>query len=298
MPWANEELARQFGEIVELLSPSLFGGNRVVVVRRGQDARKDLVAALEAAANAPGTTLAPAALVIARIEYPKLDFSDTRRELDAIAAAVGVILAALYLLWAYQRVFHGEPDEDSAATPDLTWREGLVMAPLVGLIVFLGVYPQPMLDRIQPSVDRLVDHVEDHSDYEQPEVATEGAGESAEGEHGDTEETEEAAPVVDLMAALRQSVERAEERRERTVDGERTRVQDRERPPGNRDPEHPGQDVGERHCRGGRREHELQTFIRPQRLDAVFQAQVGNRALRLIEPTLALVDHRDDVEGG
>jgi NADH-quinone oxidoreductase subunit M len=110
----------------------------------------------------------------------------------AVVAAVGVILAALYLLWAYQRVFHGEPDEDNAATPDLSWREGLVMAPLVGLIVFLGVYPQPMLDRIQPSVDRLVAHVEDHSDYEQPDVATNGAGDTAADGHEDG--GEEAAP--------------------------------------------------------------------------------------------------------
>jgi NADH-quinone oxidoreductase subunit M len=108
-----------------------------------------------------------------------------------VVAAVGVILAALYLLWAYQRVFHGEPDEENADTPDLSWKEGLVMAPLVGLIVFLGVYPQPMLDRIQPSVDRLVSHIEDHSDYEQPEVATAGAGEAA-GDHEHDEE--EAAP--------------------------------------------------------------------------------------------------------
>jgi NADH-quinone oxidoreductase subunit M len=105
-----------------------------------------------------------------------------------IVAAVGVILAALYLLWAYQRVFHGEPDEENAATPDLTWREGLVMAPLVGLIVFLGVYPQPVLDRIQPSVDRLVAHIEDNSDYEQPDVASTGAGDSADGDHSDGEE--------------------------------------------------------------------------------------------------------------
>ena len=39
-----------------------------------------------------------------------------------VVAAVGVILAALYLLWAYQRVFHGEPDEENAETPDLTWQ--------------------------------------------------------------------------------------------------------------------------------------------------------------------------------
>jgi NADH-quinone oxidoreductase subunit M len=90
----------------------------------------------------------------------------------AVVAATGVILAALYLLWAYQRVFHGEPDADNADTPDLTWREGLVMAPLLGLIVFLGVYPKPMLERIEPAVDRLVSHIEHHSDYVQPDVAS------------------------------------------------------------------------------------------------------------------------------
>ena len=92
----------------------------------------------------------------------------------AIVAAAGVILAAVYLLWAYQRVFHGEPDEDNAATPDLTWREGLVMAPLLGLIVFLGVYPKPMLERIEPSVERLVEHVEEHSDFRVPDAGREG----------------------------------------------------------------------------------------------------------------------------
>jgi len=100
----------------------------------------------------------------------------TRRWFTVVAAG-GVILAALYLLWAYQRVFHGEPDEENAGMPDMTWREGLVMAPLLGLIVFLGVYPKPMLDRIEPSVARLVSHIEDHSDYTEPEVATAGAGE-------------------------------------------------------------------------------------------------------------------------
>jgi NADH:ubiquinone oxidoreductase subunit 4 (subunit M) len=100
-----------------------------------------------------------------------------------VAAAAGVILAALYLLWAYQRVFHGEPDEDNAGFPELSWREGMVMAPLLGLIVFLGVYPRPVLERIEPSVDRLVAHIEAHSDYVQPEVATAGAGDDA--EHAD-----------------------------------------------------------------------------------------------------------------
>jgi NADH-quinone oxidoreductase subunit M len=88
----------------------------------------------------------------------------------AVVAAVGVILAALYLLWAYQRVFHGEPDEDNRTFPEIRWQEGLVMAPLVVLIVFLGVYPKPVLDRMAPSVDRLIAHVEDNSDFVSPSV--------------------------------------------------------------------------------------------------------------------------------
>ncbi|PLS75163.1 MAG: NADH-quinone oxidoreductase subunit M [Actinobacteria bacterium] len=89
----------------------------------------------------------------------------------AVVATVGVILAALYLLWAYQRVFHGTPTGDNVGLPDMTRREKTVMAPLVVLIVFLGVYPKPVLDRIDPSVDRLIDHVESRTDYRQPPVA-------------------------------------------------------------------------------------------------------------------------------
>ena len=93
-----------------------------------------------------------------------------------VAAASGVILAAVYLLWAYQRVFHGEPDEANAATPDLKLADGLVLAPLLAAIVFVGVYPKPMLERIEPAVDKLIAHVEQHSDYREPEVAKKGTG--------------------------------------------------------------------------------------------------------------------------
>ncbi len=105
----------------------------------------------------------------------------TRRWWTVVAAA-GVILAALYLLWAYQRVFHGEPDEDNRHFPEMSWREGLVLAPLLGLIVFLGIYPKPVLDRMTPSIDRLIVHVEDNSDFvsperpEQPVLASTGEG--------------------------------------------------------------------------------------------------------------------------
>ena len=91
-----------------------------------------------------------------------------------VVAAFGVVFAALYLLWAYQRVFHGEPSEENEGFAELHWKEGLVLAPLVALIVFIGVYPKPMLERIEPSVERLILHVERRSDYEEPEVAERG----------------------------------------------------------------------------------------------------------------------------
>ena len=90
----------------------------------------------------------------------------TRRWWTVVAAA-GVILAALYLLWAYQRVFHGEPDEDNAddARPDLARGPG-DGARSSGSSCSSACTRKPMLERIEPSVDRLVAHIEDHSDYE------------------------------------------------------------------------------------------------------------------------------------
>ncbi len=102
-----------------------------------------------------------------------------------VVATVGVILAALYLLWAYQRVFHGEPDEANKTFRELTWREGLVMAPLLGLIVFCGVYPKPMLDRIQPSVDQLIAHISDKTGYVEPQPAFVAVANDATTEEGD-----------------------------------------------------------------------------------------------------------------
>jgi NADH-quinone oxidoreductase subunit M len=77
----------------------------------------------------------------------------------AVVATLGVVLAALYLLWGYQRVFHGRVDEANAATPDATTKERWVLAPVVVLVVVLGVFPQPVLNRISPSVQQLIEHV-------------------------------------------------------------------------------------------------------------------------------------------
>jgi NADH-quinone oxidoreductase subunit M len=94
-----------------------------------------------------------------------------------VVAAAGVILAAVYLLWAYQRVFHGEPDDANRTFKELTLREGMVLLPFIGLIVFCGVYPKPMLDRIEPSIAELIEHVEENTDFVSPEPARAGIDE-------------------------------------------------------------------------------------------------------------------------
>jgi NADH-quinone oxidoreductase subunit M len=88
----------------------------------------------------------------------------------AIVAAFGVVLAAIYLLWAYQRMFTGPvTNPENEKLVDLSWRERSILIPLAVLIVFLGVYPKPALDRIEPSVDLILDRIEATTSYEVPE---------------------------------------------------------------------------------------------------------------------------------
>ncbi|HVV24177.1 MAG TPA: NADH-quinone oxidoreductase subunit M [Pseudonocardiaceae bacterium] len=96
----------------------------------------------------------------------------------AILATIGMVLAALYVLWLYQRVFHGPVRGNAlvglaggpgaAMDPsvgarrgirDLNGRERWVLAPLVILILLLGFYPKPLLDIVNPSVNATLSSV-------------------------------------------------------------------------------------------------------------------------------------------
>lgn len=78
----------------------------------------------------------------------------------AAIATTGVLASAAYLLWAYQRVFHGRASAaEAAAMPDASTKERWVLVPVVVLIVVLGVFPKPVLDRVTPSVQQLLEHV-------------------------------------------------------------------------------------------------------------------------------------------
>lgn len=86
----------------------------------------------------------------------------------AVVAAIGVIWAAVYLLWAFQQTFHGTPDPDKALEKDLRWSEIGVLVPLVAVMLLIGLYPRPVIDRIEPSVQRLTVHVEKRTDVHPP----------------------------------------------------------------------------------------------------------------------------------
>ncbi len=80
----------------------------------------------------------------------------TRYEAAAVLATVGIILAAIYILWMYQRTMTGPVREEVAAMPDLRARELWAVGPLIALVVALGVYPKPVLDIINPAVHQTL----------------------------------------------------------------------------------------------------------------------------------------------
>jgi NADH-quinone oxidoreductase subunit M len=81
----------------------------------------------------------------------------SRHPAYAVIATVGIILAALYILLLVQRVLHGPPRGlATRGFRDLRAREVWAIAPLITLILFLGVYPKPVLDMINPAVVRTM----------------------------------------------------------------------------------------------------------------------------------------------
>ena len=76
----------------------------------------------------------------------------SRYKVPAVIATAGIILAAIYVLWMYQRAMNGPVRDEVKGMPDLRPRELLAVAPLVVLLIGAGVYPKPVLDIINPAV--------------------------------------------------------------------------------------------------------------------------------------------------
>ncbi len=87
-----------------------------------------------------------------------------------VIAAFGVILAAVYLLWAYERVFTGVPDrEENITLSDLSVREIALLAPIAVLVLVIGLYPNLLLDKVTPSTEAVLDHIVEQTDFVIPE---------------------------------------------------------------------------------------------------------------------------------
>lgn len=103
-----------------------------------------------------------------------------RWEVVGVIAATGIVLAALYVLVLYQRTMTGPERPGLARLPDLRVRELAVVAPLIGLLLFLGVYPKPLTDLLDPAVEQTLSDV--GKTDPQPDVAEAEAESEAEEE--------------------------------------------------------------------------------------------------------------------
>jgi len=83
----------------------------------------------------------------------------SRYQVAAVLGTLGVILAAVYVLWLYQRAMNGPVAGRARGLTDLNRRELWAVVPLLAVIVGLGFYPQPVLNVINPAVTSTLDHV-------------------------------------------------------------------------------------------------------------------------------------------
>ncbi len=130
-----------------------------LIVRRGSDRIADfggvqkvapLLAGLFLISGLAGLSLPGLSTFVS--EFLVLLGTFSRYKLPAIIATAGIILAAIYILWMYQRTMNGPVRDQVAGMKDLRSRELLAVAPLIVLLIGAGVYPKPVLDIINPAV--------------------------------------------------------------------------------------------------------------------------------------------------
>jgi NADH-quinone oxidoreductase subunit M len=130
-----------------------------LIVRRGTDRIEDfggvqkvapLLAGLFLISGLAGLSLPGLSTFVS--EFLVLIGTFSRYKVPAVIATAGIILAAIYVLWMYQRAMNGPVRDEVKGMPDLRPRELLAVAPLVVLLIGAGVYPKPVLDIINPAV--------------------------------------------------------------------------------------------------------------------------------------------------
>jgi NADH-quinone oxidoreductase subunit M len=137
-----------------------------LIIRRGSDRIADfggvqsvapLLAGLFLVSGLAGLSLPGLSTFVS--EFLVLVGTFTRYKVAAVFATANVILAAIYILWMYQRTMNGPVRDQVAGMKDLRLRELLAVAPLIVLIIGVGVYPKPVLDIINPAVGATMSQV-------------------------------------------------------------------------------------------------------------------------------------------
>src|SRR5580693_1527601 len=137
-----------------------------LIVRRGSDKISDyggvqkvapVLAGLFLISGLAGLSLPGLSTFVS--EFLVLVGTFSRYKVAGSFAVAGIILAAIYILWMYQRTMNGPTAEAVIGMPDLGLRELLAVVPLVALIVAMGVYPKPVLDVINPAVNATMSQV-------------------------------------------------------------------------------------------------------------------------------------------
>jgi NADH-quinone oxidoreductase subunit M len=92
-------------------------------------------------------------------EFMVLAGTFSRHKVIAVIAVLGIVLAALYILLMYQRTMTGPVRAGVEKLKDLNAREILAIAPLIILIIGLGIFPKPIVDIIKPAIDSTMQRV-------------------------------------------------------------------------------------------------------------------------------------------
>ena len=130
-----------------------------LIIRRGSDRIEDfggvqqtapLLAGLFLISGLAGLSLPGLSSFVS--EFLVLLGTFSRYKVAAVFATANIILAAVYILWMYQRVAGGPVRDRVAGMADIRPRELLAVSPLIAAIIFVGVYPQPVLNIINPAV--------------------------------------------------------------------------------------------------------------------------------------------------
>jgi NADH-quinone oxidoreductase subunit M len=78
-------------------------------------------------------------------EFMVLTGTYQRNQIVAVIATLGIILAAIYMLWLYQRVFTGPENDGTKNVSDLNTKQSLILTPVVVLTILFGLFPSPVI---------------------------------------------------------------------------------------------------------------------------------------------------------